>query len=371
MKKQILVVDDDPTILKLLFNSLTKEYEVSTAVDGEDALNKAAETKPDLLITDVVMPKKNGFELCNAFRLNPELLDVPIIVLTALGRDTDKLEGFRMGADEFIVKPFSPAELRKRVSRLLGISECAGHETPSWEAVPEVPRRIILTGSEGLDTLLGGGLPSASNILLVGPRGSGKSAFCRSFLLKGLKNYESCMWVAIDDDPSTVRKELNKILGGQTLTYYEVSKFLAIVDAFSWCAEVVEMVKRHIDISQEINHLIRLMADAGAGLGQNPVSKKGGRRVMDSISRLFTIFRPAVVESFLRNAARAATTQGGVCTLFVLEKEDMEEDMVKRIAQLMDGVFESKLEEGNISLRVSRIKHLQVPDTWVRVGEGI
>ncbi len=368
MKKQILVVDDDPTILKLLFSSLAKEYSVVTAADGEEAISKAVETRPDLLITDVVMPKKNGFELCSAFRFNPELLDVPIIVLTALGRDADKSEGFRMGADGFIVKPFSPSELRKRVAHLLKVSDRIDHDVPSWEAGQEAQRRSILTGVKSVDAVLDGGLPAASNILLIGPVGSGKSCFCRNFLAEGLGQYESCMLVTIDDAPSLVRKELDGLLGGQKLTYYEVSNVLAIVDAFSWCAEVKEVAKKSPDGSFcNINHLLTLMAKAGVAIGQNPITRKGGRRVIDSISKLFTMFEPATVERFLRQTTRAATTQGSVCTIFVLEKGTVQEDIVNNIIPLMDGVFESKLKDDNILLRVSSIKHLQVPDTWIRL----
>ncbi len=368
MKKQILVVDDDPTILKLLFNSLAKEYSVVTAADGEEAISKAVETRPDLLITDVVMPKKNGFELCSAFRFNPELLDVPIIVLTALGRDADKSEAFRMGADATMVKPFAPADLRKRIAHLLKVSDRMVDDVPIWEAAQVAVGRSILTGIKSVDDVLGEGLPVASNILLIGPGSSGKSSFCRNFLAEGLRRNSSCMLVAIDNDPPLVRKELDGLLGGQKLTYYEVSNFLAIVDAFSWCAEVKEVAKKSPDGSFcNINHLLTLMAKAGVAIGQNPIARKGGRRVIDSISKLFTMFEPATVERFLRQTTRAATTQGSVCTIFTLDKGSVQEDTVNDIMRLMDGVFESKLEGGDTFLRVSSIKHLQVPDTWIRL----
>lgn len=367
-KKLVLVVDDDPTILKLLFNSLAKEYSVVTAVDGEDAINKAAETRPDLLITDVVMPKKDGFELCKAFKFNPELLDVPIIILTALGRSSDKFEGFRMGADEFIVKPFSPSELRKRVAHLLKISDPIDHDTPSWEAAQGAEGRSISTGAKALDAVLGGGLPAASNILLIGPVESGISSFCGNFLVTGLEHHESCMMVAIDNGPSSVRRKLDELLSDQSSTYYEVSKLLAIADAFSWCAEVKEVAKKSPEDSFcKINHLLTLMAKAGVEIGQNPIARKGGKRVIDSISKLFTLFEPAAVMRVLHQATRAATTQGSVCTIFILDKGSVQEDTVNDIMSLMDGVFELKLEGGDTFLRVSSIKHLQVPDTWIRL----
>jgi CheY-like chemotaxis protein len=367
-KKLILVVDDDPVILKLLVSSLAKEYSVLTAVDGEDAISKAIESRPDLLVTDVVMPKKNGFELCKAFKFNPELLDVPIIILTALGRSSDKFEGFRTGADEFIVKPFSPSELRSRVAHLLKISDPIDHDTPSWEATLGADERSASTGAKALDDVLGGGLPAASNILLIGPVDSGISSFCRNFLATGLEHHENCMMVTIDNGPSSVRRELDELLGGQPSTYYEASKLLAIVDAFSWCAEVEEVAKKSPEDSFcKINHLLTLIAKGGVAIGQNPIARKGGKRVIDSISKLFTLFEPAAVKRVLHQATRAATTQGRVCTIFTLDKGSVQEDTVNDIITLMDGVFESKLEGGDTFLRVSSIKHLQVPDTWIRL----
>lgn len=372
MPKKILVVDDDPSILNLLENCLGKKYLVSLARDGEEALKKALETWPDLVITDVMMPKKNGFELCNELRFHSQLCDVPIIMLTALGRDEDKLQGFRMGADDFMVKPFSPVELKERVDRLLErtarASAILSGKTLPWEAPIEIPKGRISTGIKKVDTILGGGLPISSNILIIGPVGAGKSSFCRSFVAEGLKGYEPSLFVVVDDNPAMVKEKLDNLLGRPPLDFYETNKLLALVDASSWASGLKDKpTGQTLDSFLEINHLARAIADAGLELGQNPIAKKGGRRVIDSISSLFAHFELAVIQGFLANLIRASTTHGGVTTVLTLEEGVVEEKSINNIKFLMDGVFETKKEGGQLFFRVASMKWLEVSEQWIRL----
>ena len=368
MPRKILVVDDDPSILNLLENCLSKKYLVILAGDGEEALKKAFETRPDLVITDVMMPKKNGFELCNELRFHSQLCDVPIVMLTALGRDEDKLQGFRMGADDFIVKPFSPSELKERVDRLLErTTRAAQAKAPPWEAPVEIPKGRISTGLKKIDALLGGGLPISSNILLIGPMGSGKSFLCRSFIAEGVKGYEPSLFVAMDDNLTLVKEKLNNLLGRPPLEFYETNKLLLMVDASSWATGLKKAPSgQTLESFQEINYLARAIADAGLELGQNPIAKRGGRRVIDSISSLFAHFELPVLQGFLANLIRASTTHGGVTTILTLEEGVVEERLINNIKYLMDGVFETKKEGGNLFFRVATMKWLEVPDQWIR-----
>ncbi len=369
MPKKILVVDDDPAILNLLESCLGKKYLVSLAKNGEEGLKKALETWPDLVITDVMMPKKNGFELCNELRFHSQLCDVPIIMLTALGRDEDKLQGFRMGADDFIVKPFSPADLKERVDRLLErTTRAAQAKATPWEAPVEVPKGRISTGVKKVDTLLGGGLPISSNILIVGPMGTGKSSFCRSFIAEGLRSYEPSLFVVVDDNPALVKEKMNNLLGRPPLDFYETNGLIALVDASSWAAGLKRTPGgQTLDSFQEISHLSRAIADAGLQLGQNPIAKRGGRRVIDSISSLFAHFELAVIQGFLANLIRASTTHGGVTTVLTLEEGVVEERAINNIKYFMDGVFETKKEGNDLFFRTASMKWLEVSDQWVRL----
>ena len=120
-KKRILVVDDEPYVIRSLTFVLKKEgYDVSSVTNGEEALAKVRELKPDLMFLDVMMPKKNGYEVCQEIKNDPELSDIYIIMLTAKGQEADREKGLGLGANEFMTKPFSPARVVEKVRGLLG-----------------------------------------------------------------------------------------------------------------------------------------------------------------------------------------------------------------------------------------------------------
>jgi CheY-like chemotaxis protein len=120
MAERILIVDDDPWILRMVSTLLEKRgYAIFTAQDGEEALGRAEEVRPDLVVTDVMMPKMDGWELVRELRARPHLALVPVLFLTALNGEEDRLRGFRLGADDFLPKPFRFEELDLRVQSAL------------------------------------------------------------------------------------------------------------------------------------------------------------------------------------------------------------------------------------------------------------
>jgi CheY-like chemotaxis protein len=117
---RVLIVDDDPWILRMVSTLLEKRgYAIATASDGEEGLMRADQLRPDLIITDVMMPKLDGWSLVRALRSRPELALVPVIFLTALGGEEDRIRGFRLGADDYLPKPFRFEELDLRVANAL------------------------------------------------------------------------------------------------------------------------------------------------------------------------------------------------------------------------------------------------------------
>jgi two-component system, OmpR family, alkaline phosphatase synthesis response regulator PhoP len=117
--KRILIADDEPDILEIVEYNLQQEgYEVYTAKDGDEALNKAKHIKPDLIILDIMMPKRNGVEVCEMLRSQPAFKETLIIFLTALNDETSHLKGLDMGADDYVTKPISPKLLLSRVNAL-------------------------------------------------------------------------------------------------------------------------------------------------------------------------------------------------------------------------------------------------------------
>ena len=120
MANKILVVDDEPNIvLSLEFLMKQAGFQVRTAADGEAALAAIATDVPDLMLLDVMMPRKNGYEVCQAVRANPDWKGIRIIMLTAKGREVEREKGLALGADDYITKPFSTQEVVERVRELL------------------------------------------------------------------------------------------------------------------------------------------------------------------------------------------------------------------------------------------------------------
>lgn len=118
---KIFIADDDPIVRRFLESLLTDAgYEVFTASDGEKALAGVREIKPDLVFLDLVMPYRDGFEVCRAIRNTPAVHRTPVIILSMKDREADALKAFEVGADDFIRKPFNPLELLARIRKILG-----------------------------------------------------------------------------------------------------------------------------------------------------------------------------------------------------------------------------------------------------------
>lgn len=117
--KRILIADDEPDILEIVGYNLTKEgYEVFTAKDGNDAIEQAKKINPDLIILDIMMPKKTGTEVCAILRTQPMFEKTMIIFLTALSDEASQIKGLEIGADDYVNKPISPKVLISRVNAL-------------------------------------------------------------------------------------------------------------------------------------------------------------------------------------------------------------------------------------------------------------
>lgn len=119
-RKKILVIEDDRSLAEVLEYNLSQSgYEVTCAFDGMDGLNQARLRLPDLILLDLMIPVIDGIEVCKRLRANSETRDTPVVMLTAKGEETDQLVGFTVGADDYVVKPFSVVILLERIKSLL------------------------------------------------------------------------------------------------------------------------------------------------------------------------------------------------------------------------------------------------------------
>ncbi|MBM3810370.1 MAG: response regulator [Acidimicrobiia bacterium] len=120
MTRTILVVDDSPSELRLMQLALEgKGYQILTAADGEQALQQAELHHPDLIVLDVVLPKKNGYQVCRQIKSGDSTKNIKVIMVTSKNQDSDRFWGLKQGADEYIIKPVQPQDLLASVERNL------------------------------------------------------------------------------------------------------------------------------------------------------------------------------------------------------------------------------------------------------------
>ncbi|MFC1478560.1 response regulator [Candidatus Margulisiibacteriota bacterium] len=373
-KVKVLIADDEPDLpmmAKIMMEGTC--YEIITATNGIEAIEMAKSEKPDIIVTDVVMPGKDGFEVCQTVRNTPEIAETPIIILSALGDQYHKNIGFEGGADDFMIKPFGIEELESRMNTLLIRSKgkVVEKSVDNTCTVAGLKQSFIVdqisSGSAELDKVLNGGLPKGGNVLLTGPMGSGKSTFIRKYVSGGLNNKEKCLWISLDDNPDLIKKAL--------LNEYDVNVPIVekkgdirFVDAYSWSTGTCALDNEYIYAVHgilELNQLAGIIADASEDLGQTVQKKVGGRRVIDSISSILVDFELPSVQRFISQTARTAIAFGGVTTFYVLEEGTVSEQVLNNVKYLMDGVIEMK-EEDNISrARVSHMKWIKYSKDWV------
>ena len=127
MEPLILIAEDEPAIVELVRYNLEHEgFRTAVALDGDEALIAVAEQKPDLILLDWMLPHVSGLEICRQLRRGNGTRELPIIMLTARGEETDRVRGLESGADDYVVKPFSPNELMARIRALLRRSSAVG-----------------------------------------------------------------------------------------------------------------------------------------------------------------------------------------------------------------------------------------------------
>ena len=156
--EKILVVDDEEHIAELISYNLTSNgYKVITANNGNDAVKLAVEEKPNLILLDLMIPGKDGYDVCKDVRSNSEIRNTPMIMLTAKSEELDKILGLELGADDYITKPFSVRELLARVKAVLrrfSISEPESNVLVFGNLTADFDKREILVNDKKLDLTL-------------------------------------------------------------------------------------------------------------------------------------------------------------------------------------------------------------------------
>jgi two-component system, OmpR family, alkaline phosphatase synthesis response regulator PhoP len=144
--EKILIADDEPDILEILKYNLLKEgYEVTTAKDGDEAIAKAKQANPDLVILDIMMPRKNGVEVCEILRAQPQFKNTLILFLTALSDEATQIKGLTTGADDYVSKPISPQVFLSKVKALFRRLGKKENKTLEYNGLVIDPEKYLVT----------------------------------------------------------------------------------------------------------------------------------------------------------------------------------------------------------------------------------
>jgi DNA-binding response OmpR family regulator len=153
-KYRVLVVDDEPDTVELIsFNLRNSGYDVSSAITGGEALNKAKIVSPDLIILDLMLPEIDGLEVCKLLRADKSTAQIPILMLTAKAGEVDRILGLELGARDYVTKPFSPRELLLRVRNILAQDgeEEEQENIQIGEIFIDIPRHVVTVGKKEID----------------------------------------------------------------------------------------------------------------------------------------------------------------------------------------------------------------------------
>ncbi len=124
-KKTLIIADDEPTIRLLVSSILGKSYNMLTAADGQEVLDTVSQNKPDLILMDIMMPTMDGYSACASLKKDPRTADIPVVMLTVVGHELNKVLAEQMGADGYITKPFNSQDLKDMVKKHLSAAKAS------------------------------------------------------------------------------------------------------------------------------------------------------------------------------------------------------------------------------------------------------
>jgi signal transduction histidine kinase len=299
-KSLVLVVEDNPDMRGFIRDCLGREFKIRTSVNGEDGLEKARKLRPDMIVSDIMMPKMNGYELCAELKKEPELRHIPFLLLSSKSEVSMKVEGFEQGADDYMTKPFSPRELVARVHNLLKLrsleNEVLERNKELEEALTNLQEaQVQLIHSEKMASL---GVLSAGLVHEINNPLNAASSSIRT-LLRSLERYRNGEMVA---------EEMNqKIERGANRIHQGLKRCEEIVTGLLTFSRKNYEGRKYADIHEGIESTLNLVAlDPGQKVTFHRDFRFTGRVFCD-MGQLNQVFM-----NLLTNACQAIEKEGDI-----------------------------------------------------------
>lgn len=359
---KILIVDDEAFIRQVLGDVLRNwGHEVAEAADGAEGLAGVQAERPDVVISDLVMPNLDGIGLVSALRADPTTSDLPIVLLSGTDALSDPLEGFKSGADIVVAKADAFTTLPAAVANLLG------------EPIDKIPpagrlASLVTLGSPALDQALGGGVPIGHNILILGPSWLSRAIAADAFIGAGLIRGDPTMVVALASPPDELRDSIDRFLPLAS-AHYEESGTLAIIDGVSAAQDQPPAAELALSAQPTADEVATAMTLAGQTIGQNETDLAGGQRVIEAIECLAAGGSGAKIARLIEAIARSSVAHGSVTTLFLLDGAAAGMT-TGRIERVVDATVEVRTDGMRAEARVLRAGWTETNADWIEIDDA-
>ena len=323
MTKKILVIDDEASALRFAQYTLDRNnYKVLTARDGLEGLTVAKSELPDLIVLDVAMPRMVGFEVLSQLKIDPDLVDIPVVMLTAMSAAKGESLGMELGVHHYVSKPCNPEDLALSVKVALRSLEPSEdyNRTENFQL-----------GNSALDIELGGGIPPGAVALFEGASSSGKSVLCQHYSYAALTTWSRVAYFTFGNSEESLTNQMKSI--GLEVGYYLRSGAMRIIPLEEpYEATEIEALQPLSLLAEEINQL----------------PQECHLIIVDALTHLASCSSERSILSFLRACKQIANR--GKTIILIIHTSSFEERTLVRLRALCDVHFRLSVEKFGLRL---------------------
>lgn len=324
----ILIADDEPNICRIAKLIIPSEdYNVITAENGLDAYEKALQFSPNIILSDILMPKCDGFELCQKIKQNDQTADIPFIFLTGVEETQCKSRMENVNADDFLSKPFSSKLMLEKIRKY--IKPVIQMEAESFTMTNDSDSSLFQFGLPDIDNQLYGHIYPQSFIMIQGPIGSGKSNITRQFIMDGIKKNQRSLLLSFE----TPKEKLDPIFRLKS----DAQSLFHFCDASRW-THINDQPWRNIDFIYDY-------------ISNECEKFPFNRIIIDSFSNGFAFWSLHDTLKFI-DLCRSLPNSENQCVLWTINQHSSIETLIYHLAHVMDIGLKTSVDNGNFSTKV-------------------